>query len=165
MCGAFVGTPAELALVRMTADGKLPEAEKRNYKNVFDALVRICKQEGVFMMWRGAIPTMTRSMVVNGAQLASYSQAKELLLGTGSVMGFSKYTSTMKLNCYCCIFDAGYFKDNIPCHFTSSMISGLITTSVSMPVDIAKTRYSIVYFLTIIFDQTEKYQLKFSIAV
>ncbi|XKL60810.1 hypothetical protein PGB90_007867 [Kerria lacca] len=82
MCGAFVGTPAEIALVRMTADGRLPDVEKRNYKNVFDALTRITKQEGILMLWRGAIPTMGRSMVVNGAQLASYSQAKEFLLNT-----------------------------------------------------------------------------------
>lgn len=83
-CGAFVGTPAEVALVRMTADGRLPEAERRNYKNVFEALIRITRQEGVLMLWRGAIPTMGRSMVVNAAQLASYSQAKELLLNTGN---------------------------------------------------------------------------------
>jgi len=34
-------------------------------------------------MWRGAIPTMGRAMVVNAAQLASYSQAKQGLVGTG----------------------------------------------------------------------------------
>lgn len=84
-CGAFVGTPAEVALVRMTADGRLSEAEKRNYKSVFDALIRISRQEGIPMLWRGAIPTMGRSMVVNGAQLASYSQAKEFLLNSGRV--------------------------------------------------------------------------------
>lgn len=83
MCGAFVGTPAEVALVRMTADGRLPAEERRNYKSVVDALTRITKQEGVINLWRGAIPTMGRSMVVNGAQLASYSQAKEFLLKTG----------------------------------------------------------------------------------
>lgn len=83
MCGAFVGTPAEVSLVRMTADGRLPVAEQRNYKSVIDALIRISKQEGVTMLWRGAIPTMGRSMVVNAAQLASYSQAKEFLLETG----------------------------------------------------------------------------------
>lgn len=35
---------------------------------------------------------------------------------------------------------AGYFSDNIFCHFVASMISGLVTTAASMPVDIAKTR-------------------------
>jgi len=35
----------------------------------------------------------------------------------------------------------GYFEENIVLHFASSMISGLVTTAASMPVDIAKTRY------------------------
>ncbi|XP_033185749.1 mitochondrial 2-oxoglutarate/malate carrier protein [Bombus vancouverensis nearcticus] len=114
--GAFVGTPAEVALIRMTADGRLPIAERRNYKNAFNALVRIVKEEGFLALWRGTIPTMGRAMVVNAAQLASYSQSKEMLLNTG------------------------YFGNNITLHFVSSMISGLVTTAASMPVDIAKTR-------------------------
>ncbi|KAL1139932.1 hypothetical protein AAG570_006909 [Ranatra chinensis] len=116
MCGAFVGTPAEVALVRMTADGRLPPEQRRNYSSVVSALVRITREEGLLTLWRGAIPTMGRAMVVNAAQLASYSQAKEILLNTG------------------------YFEENIMLHFCSSMISGLITTAASMPVDIAKTR-------------------------
>jgi len=77
-------------------------------------------------------------MVVNAAQLATYSQAKQVILGTG------------------------YVKDGIPCHFYASMISGLVscvdimlgiymgsrayfpppqvTTAASMPVDIVKTK-------------------------
>ena len=67
----------------MTSDGNLPADQRRNYKNVFDALFRIFKEEGLFTLWRGAIPTMGRAMVVNAAQLASYSQAKQLILQTG----------------------------------------------------------------------------------
>ena len=115
-CGAFVGTPTEVALIRMTSDGRLPVHERRGYKNVFNALSRISKEEGVLALWRGCLPTIGRAMIVNGAQLASYSQAKQALLSTK------------------------YFHDNIFCHFVSSMISGLITTIASMPVDIAKTR-------------------------
>ncbi|KAI5753988.1 hypothetical protein M8J77_004818 [Diaphorina citri] len=114
--GAFVGTPAEVALIRMTADGRLPPAERRNYKNVFHALYRMTSQEGVLTLWRGTIPTMGRAMVVNAAQLASYSQAKQFLLSLS------------------------YFEENIFCFFVSSMISAFITTVASMPVDIAKTR-------------------------
>ncbi|XP_063903816.1 mitochondrial 2-oxoglutarate/malate carrier protein [Zophobas morio] len=116
MVGAFVGTPAEVSLIRMTADGRLPANERRNYKNVFDALLRITKEEGLLTLWRGAIPTMGRAMVVNAAQLATYSQAKQILLNTG------------------------FFRDGILLHFCASMISGLVTTAASMPVDIAKTR-------------------------
>ena len=32
---AYIGTPAEVALIRMTADGKLPPAEKRGILNNF----------------------------------------------------------------------------------------------------------------------------------
>jgi len=116
MSGAFVGTPAEVSLIRMTSDGRLPPDQRRNYKSVFDALGRIIKEEGVVTLWRGAVPTMGRAMVVNAAQLASYSQAKQGLLETG------------------------YFSENIFLHFVASMISGLVTTMASMPVDIAKTR-------------------------
>lgn len=38
----------------------------------------------------------------------------------------------------------GYFGDDILCHFCASMISGLVTTAASMPVDIVKTRWGIV---------------------
>merc|ERR1719384_1051848 len=114
--GAFVGTPAEVALIRMTSDGNLPAEQRRNYKSVFDAILRIFREEGLSALWRGAIPTMGRAMVVNAAQLASYSQAKQGILETG------------------------YIQDGIFCHFLASMFSGLVTTIASMPVDIAKTR-------------------------
>ena len=84
-CGAFVGTPAEVALIRMTSDGNLAADQRRNYKSVFDALGRIFREEGITALWRGAIPTMGRAMVVNAAQLASYSQAKQSIISTGYV--------------------------------------------------------------------------------
>uniref|UniRef100_G3N830 Mitochondrial 2-oxoglutarate/malate carrier protein n=1 Tax=Gasterosteus aculeatus aculeatus TaxID=481459 RepID=G3N830_GASAC len=112
--GAFVGTPAEVALIRMTADGRLPADQRRGYSNVFNALARITREEGVTII--GCVPTMARAVVVNAAQLASYSQTKQALL------------------------DSGYFGDDILCHFCASMISGLVTTAASMPVDIVKTR-------------------------
>ena len=39
--GAFVGTPAEVALIRMTSDGNLPVDQRRNYTSVFNALGRL----------------------------------------------------------------------------------------------------------------------------
>lgn len=115
--GAVIGTPAELALIRMSADGAQPAAERRNYKNVFDALIRVTKEEGVTTLWRGCGPTVARAMVVNAAQLATYSQAKEMLLPLTKLPDHS-----------------------ILLHFYASMVSGFVTTLVSMPVDIIKTR-------------------------
>ncbi|MFH4980018.1 hypothetical protein AB6A40_006727 [Gnathostoma spinigerum] len=115
-CGSFVGTPAEVVLIRMTSDGRLPLEQQLRYKHVFDALIRVIREEGLLTLWRGCIPTVMRAMVVNAAQLATYSQSKQLILQSGC-MG-----------------------DGIPCHFLASMMSGLATTIASMPVDIAKTR-------------------------
>jgi len=81
--GAFVGTPAEVALIRMTSDGSLPVDKRRNYSSVVNALIRIQREEGLLALWRGAVPTMARSCVVNAAQLATYSQAKQGLLDAG----------------------------------------------------------------------------------
>uniref|UniRef100_A0A3B4HAG3 Mitochondrial 2-oxoglutarate/malate carrier protein-like n=1 Tax=Pundamilia nyererei TaxID=303518 RepID=A0A3B4HAG3_9CICH len=58
---------------------RLPADQRRGYKNVFNALFRITKEEGVTTLWRGCIPTMARAVVVNAAQLASYSQSKQAL--------------------------------------------------------------------------------------
>jgi hypothetical protein len=41
--GSLVGNPADLALIRIQADARLPLAERRNYKNVVDAFKRITK--------------------------------------------------------------------------------------------------------------------------
>ncbi|VDM57128.1 unnamed protein product [Angiostrongylus costaricensis] len=83
--GSVVGNPAELALIRMTSDGRLPPEQRRNYKNVFDALFRVVKEEGALTLWRGCGPTVMRGVVVNASQLSTYSQSKQALLGTGYV--------------------------------------------------------------------------------
>ncbi len=115
--GSFIGTPAEVALIRMTLDGRLPPAERRNYAHVFDALLRIIREEGVLKLWRGAIPTATRAMIVNAAQMPTYSQAKQALIS------------------------AGLMQQGFLLHAVSSLIAALVTTAVSLPVDIVKTRY------------------------
>lgn len=50
--GAIVGTPADLMMVRMTLDGRLPAEQRRNYSGVTNALVRIVREEGVATLWR-----------------------------------------------------------------------------------------------------------------
>ncbi|XP_054737260.1 mitochondrial 2-oxoglutarate/malate carrier protein-like [Anastrepha obliqua] len=114
--GALVGTPADLGLVRMMTDARLPPAERRNYTSIFNALTRIVKEEGILALWRGAVPTVGRAVVVNMAQLASYSQFRRLAqLNLGIKEGFGV-------------------------HLVASTGSGILTATVSLPVDIAKTR-------------------------
>jgi len=63
--GALIGNPADLTLVRFQADGSLPPDQRRNYKNVFEAMGRIIKEEGVLALWRGSGPTVVRAMAMN----------------------------------------------------------------------------------------------------
>jgi len=114
--GSLFGNPAEVALIRMCADGNKPKHEQRGYTSVSNALTRIVREEGVLTLWSGATPTIARAIVVNAAQLGTYSQAKE--------------SSKRMLN----------LEEGIPLHFLAAMISGLVTTIASMPVDIVKTR-------------------------
>lgn len=98
--GATVGSPADLALIRMQADATLPLAQRRNYTNAFHALSRIAADEGVLALWKGAGPTVVRAMALNMGMLASYDQSVEFfrdnlgmgeaatVVGASSVSGF-----------------------------------------------------------------------------
>ena len=65
--GSFIGTPFDLCLVRFQSDSSLPVEERRNYTNVFNAMARISKEEGVRGLWSGAIPTMARAIALTTA--------------------------------------------------------------------------------------------------
>jgi solute carrier family 25 oxoglutarate transporter 11 len=88
--GAFVGNPADLALIRMQADSTLPADERRHYKNVGDAFVRIVREDGLLELWKGVGPTMVRAMALNLGMLGPYDQVKEIL---GNAFGVSKATT------------------------------------------------------------------------
>lgn len=89
--GASVGSPADLALIRMQADATLPAAQRRHYKNAFHALYRIVGDEGVLALWKGAGPTVVRAMALNMGMLASYDQSSEFFRDS---LGFGE-TSTV----------------------------------------------------------------------
>eukprot|EP00729_Bicosta_minor_P014459 gene14460-3539_t len=113
---SFVCCPVEVVLVRMQADSRLPEAQRRGYTNPGNALVRIAREEGVQTYWRGAVPTMVRASVVAMTQLATYDQAKDVWK---SMLGLAEGTGL---------------------HLLSGVTSGFIYSAVSLPLDTAKTR-------------------------
>jgi solute carrier family 25 oxoglutarate transporter 11 len=74
-----IGTPFDVALVRMQNDGSLPINERRNYTGVSDALTRIYKEEGLKRLWRGLSPNILRGMSMNLGMMACYDQAKQTI--------------------------------------------------------------------------------------
>eukprot|EP01029_Cantina_marsupialis_P030288 TRINITY_DN8131_c0_g1_i1.p1 TRINITY_DN8131_c0_g1~~TRINITY_DN8131_c0_g1_i1.p1 ORF type:complete len:306 (+),score=83.23 TRINITY_DN8131_c0_g1_i1:261-1178(+) len=113
---SFACCPVEVSLVRMQADGRLPVADRRGYKNVFNALYRIGAEEGAATYFRGATPTVARAMVVCMTQVAMYDQMKTV---------YKNYLG---------------MKDGVPLHFAGALSAGLIYSYCSLPLDTAKTR-------------------------
>ena len=70
--GSLVGNPADLCLVRFQSDSTLPLNERRNYKNVLDALSRIVREEGLITLWRGSAPTVLRAIAMNLGKISLY---------------------------------------------------------------------------------------------
>lgn len=113
---AIIGTPFDLALVRMASDGKLPAEQQKKYKSAFDAVGRVARSEGIAGLWTGCSPTVIRACFFNMGQLATYAQFKEHLV---QERGLADKAST---------------------HLVAAFGSGFCATVISLPFDIAKTR-------------------------
>jgi len=120
--GSFVGTPSELALVRMSADSKLPPAERRNYKNVVDCIVRIYKEEGLTKLWRGATPTVARATVLSACQLGVTSEVKTTLIQSGY------------------FGPGGQWLGGYPMMFCATLCSSFCANVMANPFDVMKSR-------------------------
>ena len=77
---SIIGTPFDVALIRMQADGMKPAAERRGYTSVFNALGRIVREEGAPRLWSGFEPTAVRAIAMNVGMMASFDQAKQAIM-------------------------------------------------------------------------------------
>ncbi|KAJ2908976.1 hypothetical protein GGI21_002348 [Coemansia aciculifera] len=114
--GGICGTPADIVLVRLQNDGSLPVEQRRNYKNAFDGLFRIIREDGPRGLFKGAVPNVSRAMLMTGAQLVSYDGFKQLLLSSK------------------------YFDEGMALHFSASFLAGFVATTITSPFDVVKTR-------------------------
>ncbi|KAI8138612.1 mitochondrial carrier domain-containing protein [Fennellomyces sp. T-0311] len=114
--GGACGNPGDVINVRMQNDGQLPPRQRRNYKHALDGVIRMSREEGVKSLFRGIGPNVNRAILMTSSQCVSYDIFKDLLLG---------YTP---------------LKDGLIVHFSSSVLAGLVATTVCSPVDVIKTR-------------------------
>lgn len=115
-----IGTPFDIALVRLQSDSMAPKAERRNYKHVFDAFIRTSKEEGIGALYKGLGPNILRGMSMNVGMLACYDQAKEIVATV--------------LN------DPMTNGPTLPTKIGSSAIAGFTAAAFSLPFDLIKSR-------------------------
>eukprot|EP01059_Diplonema_ambulator_P023588 TRINITY_DN390_c0_g6_i1.p1 TRINITY_DN390_c0_g6~~TRINITY_DN390_c0_g6_i1.p1 ORF type:complete len:320 (+),score=68.68 TRINITY_DN390_c0_g6_i1:48-962(+) len=113
---ACFSCPADLVLVRMQADGKLPVEQRRGYRNVFHGIRSIIKDEGATQLYRGLRPLVVRGCLVTAGQFTTYDVAKKALITRA---GFSDGTKT---------------------HLLASTMAGTVSTLIVNPLDVVKSR-------------------------
>jgi len=113
----FIATPLDLVKVRMIGDASKPVQDRRYTKGVLDALCKIHREQGLVGMWTGAMPAVQRAALVNLGELSTYDLAKSKIVESGM-----------------------YAKDAVQTHILSSLLSGIVSSLISTPADVVKTR-------------------------
>lgn len=120
--GSFVGTPSELALVRMSNDKKLPVEKRRNYNGVGNCITRIAKEEGLPALFTGAPATVLRACLLSACAMGITSEIKMRLTNTG-LFG-----------------DDGKLYGGVPILFIATLFSSFAANMVANPFDVVKSR-------------------------
>ncbi|KAJ5974715.1 hypothetical protein N7481_011925 [Penicillium waksmanii] len=116
-CGALVGTPSDIANIRMQNDRSLPPAYRRNYRNVIDAWLQMKRTEGWKSFAQGLWPNCFRCAIMTTSQLVSYDIFKTALQWS---LG-SKSESTL-------------------IHLSASLLASLVATTLVSPMDVIRTQ-------------------------
>ncbi|ODV77678.1 mitochondrial dicarboxylate transport protein [Suhomyces tanzawaensis NRRL Y-17324] len=115
--GGLVGNPSDVVNIRMQNDSSLPTEQRRNYRNAFDGIYRICRDESAGTLFRGLFPNLVRGVLMTASQVVTYDIAKALLVDSFHLDASKKST-----------------------HFSASLLAGLVATTVCSPADVVKTR-------------------------
>lgn len=112
-----IANPADVIKVRFQAESRKAGATqaKPRYSGVFDAGVKIWKQEGMVGYYQSLLPNIIRNSIMNAVELGSYSQIKQTIINTGSM------------------------SEGIPLHFVSSAIAGFMAVLIGSPADVIKS--------------------------
>ncbi|KAL5561582.1 hypothetical protein UlMin_031329 [Ulmus minor] len=115
--GGFAGSfataltnPIEVLKVRLQMN---PDAKRRG---PMQELRKIISEEGIRALWKGLGPAMARAAALTASQLATYDESKRILV---------RWTR---------------LEEGFNLHLLSSMIAGSVSTLITAPMDMIKTR-------------------------
>lgn len=74
-----MANPFDMALNRLKVDLHLPPLKRQNYRDIWEAVVRIGYELKFFGMWKGYLPTLGLALVNNMINLVAYNSSKEML--------------------------------------------------------------------------------------
>jgi solute carrier family 25 oxoglutarate transporter 11 len=69
---AFISYPADQALLRMKNDLDMPVEMRKNYTGLFDTTRKMFAEDGIRIFFKGALPTVLRSMALNMGMFATF---------------------------------------------------------------------------------------------
>lgn len=114
---AFLLNPTELVKTRLMADHTKNDHTKNKSVTAWSCASTIVRERGVSGLWRGAAMSTTRSAALTASQCAAYDSAKS----------FVRKRRRGE-------------EDDLLTHLCASMLTGLVTTTVTNPVDMIKTQ-------------------------
>lgn len=114
--GGIAGNGPDVILIRMTSDGNKASGKRLHYTNAWNGLIRMIREEGVGSLFRGLGPNVSRAVLMNSSQLASYDLFKAGLQNTWG------------------------YKDGLSLHFFASFLAGTCATTICSPFDVIKSR-------------------------
>ncbi|CEG49250.1 mitochondrial carrier family [Plasmopara halstedii] len=116
MVGACAGSPFFLVKARIQAASSAGKINAQYaYNGMIDGFRQIIQAEGLKGLYRGATASIPRVAIGSGTQLATYTQAKNVVLAAG-------------------------IENGVKVHLGSSILTGLVVTTAMNPIDVVSTR-------------------------
>ena len=108
--GAMVANPYDLLKIRMQSK------EGKEKLNFIKEVLKIVRIDGIKGLYRGTLPNVMRGAILTATKMATYDHTKHLIL------------------------NSGFMKDDIYCFFVCSVVTGIVLTITTAPIDLIKTR-------------------------
>ena len=127
--GAFIANPVDVVKIRLMVQPQL-------YPSLFRAIMSIKQQEGWYGLYKGLLPSTLRGIVLSINVVALLITAFYCIIGAFISVGeLATYDQSKYL-----VKKHFEISEGFQLHAISSLITGVVATTVAAPFDLLKTR-------------------------